>query len=239
MPDPDMVRQSISTPLPEMPRISMQETRDQVMPRRKTPPAAPPPLPDAPRTAVDPTGTVEGAGAEIAPLPAAPPPPPPRPAPAPVRHYDPPPRRPRRRRQSTGSAPRRRGGRKMVIALVVVLSVGAAAAAMGRGGVTESRGVTGEPSREFRAPPRKSRVAPAPKPRADSALAASVRDSVALLLASPPAVNESSPPVNESSTPSTEVNVPGRRRRGDALDQQIRKMLPDGPADTSRASRQP
>ena len=120
----------------------------------------------------------------------------------------------------------------MVIALVVVLSVGAAAAAMGRGGVTESRGVTGEPSREFRAPPRKSRVAPAPKPRADSALAASVRDSVALLLASPPAVNE-------SSTPSTEVNVPGRRRRGDALDQQIRKMLPDGPADTSRASRQP
>jgi tetratricopeptide (TPR) repeat protein len=233
MPDPDMARNPVSTPLPEMPRISMDDSRDQVLPRRKTPPAAPPPLPEAPRAAAEPNA-VEGAGAEIAPVPVAPPPPPPRPAPPPVRHHDPPPRRPpRRRRESGGSRPRRRGGRKMVLALVAALSVGAVAAAMGRGGVTESRGVTGEPSREFRAPPRKPRVAPKAKSRADSALAASVRDSVALLLRSP-----SPPPaVGQPQTESPEVNVPARRRRGDALEQQIRKMLPDGLLDT--ATRRP
>src|SRR5919108_276243 len=93
MPDPDMARNPVSTPLPEMPRISMDDSRDQVLPRRKTPPAAPPPLPEAPRPAAEPNA-VEGAGAEIAPVPVAPPPPPPRPAPPPVRHHDPPPRRP-------------------------------------------------------------------------------------------------------------------------------------------------
>jgi tetratricopeptide (TPR) repeat protein len=227
-PIPDVLR-PVSTPLPEMPRISMQDGRDEIVTRRKTPPAAPPPLPDAPKTVVDPNATVEGAGAEIAPVPVAPPPRP-APAPAPVRHYEPPPRRPpRRRRESTSSRPRRRGGRKMVLALVAVLSVGAVAAAMGRGFVTESRGVTGEPSREFPARPRKPRAAAPATSRADSALAKSVRDSVALLLAPPP-----TPSADPWPAQSPEVNVPARGRRGDPLAQQIKKMLPDGPTDTTR-----
>jgi hypothetical protein len=123
----------------------------------------------------------------------------------------------------------------MVLALVVILSVGAAAATMRSGGVTESRGVTAKPAREFRAPPRKPRVATVAEPRVDSALAASVRDSVALLIRQPAAVPEppSGPPME-----SPEVNVPARVRRGDPLAQQIKQMLPDGPPDTSQTAPQ-
>jgi tetratricopeptide (TPR) repeat protein len=213
----------VASPITEMPRISMDGSTDEVMPRRKTPSAAPPPLPETPRPAVV-EATVEGAGSEIVPIPAAPPrPAPPRPAPVavtrpPARHYVPKPRTPRR--ESTGPRPRRRRGRKMMVALAVLLSAGAAAAAMSRGGVIESRGVTSKPAREFRAPPRRPRVAPVAQPRVDSALAASVRDSVALLIGAPPVQQQ---PPRES----PEVNVPARVRRRDPRDQQIQQMLPD------------
>jgi hypothetical protein len=72
----------------------------------------------------------------------------------------------------------------VLIALAVLVFAGAAAAAMNRGGVIESRG-TAEPTREFVPRPRR---APRPKrvvdPSVDS-IAASVRDSVALLLGQP------------------------------------------------------
>jgi tetratricopeptide (TPR) repeat protein len=226
------------SPIVQMPRISMDASTDEVRPRRKTPPAAPPPLLDAPRTVVEPNTTVEGAGAELVPIPAAPPP---RPAPAPVthppaRHYVPKPRPPRRR-ESSGPRPRRRSGRKMIVALAVLVSAGAAAAAMGRGGVTESRGVTAKPTREFRAPPRRARVAPVVSPSVDS-VAASVRDSVALLIGQPPVQQQSQQPPRES----PEVNVPARVQRRDPLAQQIKQMLPDPEpeapqADTNAAAR--
>lgn len=214
----------------------MDGSNDEVVPRRKTPTAAPPPLPEAPR-AVEPN-TVEGAGVELVPIPSAPPPPPARPAPRPApvaaprppaRHYVPKRRTPRR--ESTGGRPRRRGGRKMLVALAVLISAGAAAAAMGRGGVTESRGVTGEPTREFRAPRRKPQVDRVAQPRVDSALTASVRDSVALLLGRPP--------VQEPPAESPEVNVPARvDRRGRPVQQ--REQGPSGSAlDTRQAEPQP
>lgn len=102
---------------------------------------------------------------------------------------------------------------------------------MSRGGVTESRGVTAAPTREVKRPVRPKSVSREAKRRADSALAASVRDSVALLIGRPPASRESS----------QEVNVPSRRSR-DPLDQQIKQMLPDGefeltPIDTAARKR--
>ena len=109
----------------------------------------------------------------------------------------------------------------MIVALVLLISAGAAAAAMTRGGVTESRGVTDEPTREFRAPPRKKRVTPAARRSVDS-LAASVRDSVALLIGRPPAA-----PVRSSTgSGSQEVNVPAPLQRSDPLARQIEQMLP-------------
>lgn len=72
----------------------------------------------------------------------------------------------------------------MLIALGVLLFAGAAAAAMNRGGVIESRG-TAEPTREFVPRPRRaSRPKRVVEPSVDS-IAASVRDSVALLLGQP------------------------------------------------------
>lgn len=72
----------------------------------------------------------------------------------------------------------------MLIALGVLLFAGAAAAAMNRGGVIESRG-TAEPTREFvPRPPRAARPKRVAEPSVDS-IAASVRDSVALLLGQP------------------------------------------------------
>jgi hypothetical protein len=231
---PSGARTPIPSPITEMPRISMDGSTDEVVPRRKTPAAAPPPLPDAPR-AVEASTTVEGAGAEIAPVPIAPP----RPVPVavtrpPPRHYEPKPRPPRRpRRESTGPRPRRRGGRKMMVALAVLVSAGAAAAAIGRGGVTESRGVAGEPTREFRAPPRRPQVARVvPQSPVDSALTASVRDSVALLLAQPPVQQQ---PQRES----PEVNVPARVQRRDPRAVQIEQMLPRAEPETRQAEPEP
>ena len=186
------------SPIAAMPRISMTPPAETVS-RRKTPAAAPPPLPESPRVEEK---DVQ-AGSEIVPLPAEPPraaapqrapaapaPPAMRPPPPPRRH-DPepsPPRfRPRRRprRESTSArAPRRRGGRKVLIVLGVLLFAGAAAAAMNRGGVIESRG-TAEPTREFvPRPKRAQRPKRVVEPSVDS-IAASVRDSVALLLGRP------------------------------------------------------
>ena len=107
-----------------------------------------------------------------------------------------------------------------MVALAVLVSAGVAAAAMGRGGVTESRGVTSKPAREFRAPPRRARVAPAARPSVDS-LAKSVGDSVALLIGP-------SPVPQRPASQSPEVNVPARGKRLDPRDQQIKQMLPDG-----------
>jgi len=118
----------------------------------------------------------------------------------------------------------------MFVAVMVLLLGGAGAAAWGRGGVTESRGVTGEPTREFRAPPRKVRtVAPATRRSVDS-LAASVRDSVAMLMGQPPAAQE---PVHVQRSPngSQEVNVPAPLQRRDPLARQIEQMLPTTPSD--------
>jgi tetratricopeptide (TPR) repeat protein len=236
---PASARTPIPSPITEMPRLSMDASSDAVMPRRKTPTAAPPPLPEGPRTVEATKMSVEGAGAEIAPAPIAPPRPvPPPPAPVavtrpPARHYAPKRRVPRERRESTGPRPHRRSGRKMMVALAVLVSAGAAAAAMGRGGVTESRGVTGEPAREFRARPRRAQVARVVQSPADSALTASVRDSVALLLAQPP-LQQRRPPVQQPPPRrSPEVNVPARNRRRDPLAQQIEQMLP-GPEPAAR-----
>lgn len=229
-------RAPVPSPIQQMPRISMDESTDAIVTRRKTPPAAPPPLPEAPR-AVETNSSVEGAGQELVPIPTAPParpapaviaPPPPRPqaprrsTPRQVRPEQPRPRprpRPRRRRESTGPRPpRRRGSRKMIVALVLLVSAGAAAAAVGRGGVTESRGVTGEPTREFRPPPRKARVARPVQPSVDS-LAASVGDSVAMMIGQPATPNR-------ASTGLQEVNVPAPLQRTDPLARQIQQMLP-------------
>ena len=109
----------------------------------------------------------------------------------------------------------------MLVALVLLISAGAAAATMTRGGVTESRGVADEPTREFRAPPRKKRVAPVARPSVDS-LAASVRDSVALLIGRPPAA----PVRSTTGSGSQEVNVPAPLQRSDPLARQIEQMLP-------------
>ena len=109
----------------------------------------------------------------------------------------------------------------MIVALALLVSAGAAVAAMGRGGVTESRGVTDEPARQVRTPPRRARVAPAARRSVDS-LAASVRDSVALLIGQPPVQEPSHQPARESQ----EVNVPARKQRRDPLAQQIEQMLP-------------
>ena len=227
-------RAPMPSPISQMPRISMDGSTDEVVPRRKTPTAAPPPLPEAPRAAETNTSVVEGAGQEIVPIPAAPPP---RPAPPVIAPAAPRPQarrstprqvvrrerpRPRRRRESTGPRPpRSRGGRKMIVALVLLITAGAAGAAMTRGGVTESRGVTDEPTREFRAPPRKKRVT-LPTRRSVDSLAASVRDSVALLIGQPPAA-----PVRSSTgAGSQEVNVPAPLQRSDPLARQIEQMLP-------------
>jgi Tfp pilus assembly protein PilF len=234
-------RTPVPSPISAMPRISMDGSTDEVVPRRKTPPAAPPPLPAAPRAA-ETAATVEGAGQEIVPIPAAPPPRPAPPPLAPVPTRPPAPRRstprkvrrerpPRRRRESSAPRPARSGGgRKLVVALVVLLVAGGAAAALGRGGVTESRGVTGEPTREFRAPLRKARVAPAPATRRSvDSLAAAVGDSVALLIGQPP-VQERPVQVHRSPTGSQEVNVPAPLQRSDPLARQIEQMLPRTPA---------
>jgi hypothetical protein len=225
-------RTPVPSPLSAMPRISMDRSTDEIVTRRKTPPAAPPPLPEAPR-ATEAPATVEGAGQEIVPIPTAPPPRPAPPVIAPAPSRSPAPRRstprqvvrrerpPRRRRERSAPRPARRGGgRKFVMALVVLLVAGGAAAALGRGGVTESRGVTGEPTREFRAPPRRPRATAAPvvRPSVDS-LAAAVRDSVAMLMGQPPA--DKGPP-----TESPEVNVPAPLERRDPLARQIQQMLP-------------
>ena len=242
---PSSTRTPIPSPITEMPRLSMDASSDAVMPRRKTPTAAPPPLPEGPRTVEATKMTVEGAGAEIAPapiVPARPVPPPPPPAPVavtrpPARHYQPKRRVHRERREPTGPRSRRRSGRKMMVAVAVLVSAGAAAAAMGRGGVTESRGVTGEPAREFRAPPRKvARVVQSP---ADSALTASVRDSVALLLGQP-TVQQRQPPVQQPPPrESPEVNVPARNRRRDPRAVQIEQMLPGPESETRQAEPAP
>lgn len=117
----------------------------------------------------------------------------------------------------------------MIVALAVLVSAGAAAAAMGRGGVIESRGVTGEPAREFRTPARRTRAA-VPQPSVDS-IAASVRDSVALLIRQPPLQQVQQRPPTESQ----EVNVPARVQRRNAVDQQIKQMLPTRPPDSRQA----
>jgi hypothetical protein len=106
----------------------------------------------------------------------------------------------------------------MIVALVLLISAGAAAAAVGRGGVTESRGVTGEPAREFRAPPRKARVA-RPVPSSVDSIAASVGDSVALLIGQPATPQR-------AATGMQEVNVPAPLQRSDPLARQIQQMLP-------------
>jgi hypothetical protein len=233
-------RAPMPSPISQMPRISMDGSTDEIVTRRKTPTAAPPPLPEAPRAAETNTSVVEGAGQEIAPIPAAPPPrpappvippPPPRPqaprrsTPRQVRREKP---RPRRRRESTGPRPpRRRGGRKMIVVLALLISAGAAAATMSRGGVTESRGVADAPSREFRAPPRKKRVAPTVRPSVDS-LAAAVRDSVALLMGQPPAA----PSRSSTGSGSQEINVPAPLQRSDPLARQIQQMLPTREAES-------
>ena len=109
----------------------------------------------------------------------------------------------------------------MIVALVLLITAGAAAATMSRGGITESRGVADEPTREFRAPPRKKRVAAAERRSVDS-LAASVRDSVALLIGQPPAA-----PIRSSTgSGSQEVNVAAPLQRSDPLARQIQQMLP-------------
>ena len=230
-------RAPVPSPISQMPRISMDGSTDEVVPRRKTPPAAPPPLPEAPRT-TEPAASVEGAGQEIVPIPAAPPPRPAPPviAPAPVRapaprrstprqvrQEKPRPRpRPRRRRESTGPRPPRRGGRKMLVALAVLITAGAAAAAINRGGVTESRGVADAPTREFRPAPRKPRPAKTSRASVDS-VAAVVRDSVALLIGTPPAPV---PQAQRGPGGSQEVNVPAPLQRSDPLARQIEQMLP-------------
>ena len=224
-------RAPMPSPISQMPRISMDESTDAIVTRRKTPPAAPPPLPQAPRT-VEPNTSVEGAGQEIVPIPAAPPPRPAPPvtAPAPrrstprqVRPEKPRPRpRPRRRRESSSPRPPRRGGRKMIVALAVLITAGAAAAAINRGGVTESRGVADAPTREFRPAPRKQRPTRVVRPSVDS-LAAAVRDSVALLIGTPPAAP---PPAQRGPGGSQEVNVPAPLQRSDPLARQIEQMLP-------------
>lgn len=117
----------------------------------------------------------------------------------------------------------------MLVAIVVLLLGGAGAAAWGRGGVTESRGVTDKPTREFRAPPRKARVAPASRRSVDS-VAASVRDSVALLIGQPP-ISQQPVQVQRSPTGSQEVNVPAPLQRRDPLARQIEQMLPSAPPD--------
>src|SRR5688572_23723424 len=225
-------RAPMPSPLSAMPRISMDESTDAVVTRRKTPPAAPPPLPEAPHTAEAPS-SVQGANQEIVPIPAAPPPrpapvavaPPPVRAPAPrrstPRRVQPPrpPRAPRRRRSSSPRPAQRRGGRRIVIALVLLLAAGGAAVGVRRGGVTESRGATAEPAPEVRTPPKKARrVAPAVRRNVDS-LAASVRDSVALLIGQPSRDHR-------APTESPEVNVAAPLARTDPLARQIQQMLP-------------
>ncbi len=111
----------------------------------------------------------------------------------------------------------------MLVVLAVLITAGAAAAAMGRGGVTESRGVADAPTREFRPAPRKPRAARVVRPSVDS-LAASVRDSVALLMGQPPAPPP--PPQRGTSGSSQEVNVPAPLQRSDPLARQIEQMLP-------------
>ena len=118
------------------------------------------------------------------------------------------------------------------MALAVVVSAGVAAAAMSRGGVIESRGVTGEPAREFS----NRRLVPREPPRCRApgldSIAASVRDSVALLL-----VGEPPPPPQHPPSRSPEVNVPARGGRGDPLAHQIKQMLPD--SNTRQAEPEP
>lgn len=68
--------------------------------------------------------------------------------------------------------------------MMLLATTGVAAATIGRGGVIESRGVTGEPPREVAAPerPAVSLPAPAVNRRALDSIAAIVRDSVAMLI---------------------------------------------------------
>ena len=106
-----------------------------------------------------------------------------------------------------------------MVVLAVLITAGAAAAAMGRGGVTESRGVADAPTREFRPAPRKPRPARVVQPSVDS-LAAAVRDSVALLIGPPPEAPQ------RGTTGSQEVNVPAPLQRSDPLARQIEQMLP-------------
>jgi hypothetical protein len=109
----------------------------------------------------------------------------------------------------------------MIVVLAVLITAGAAAAAIGRGGVIESRGVADAPTREFRPAPRKSRPARAVRRSVDS-LAASVRDSVALLIGQPSAPV----PPQRGTSGSQEVNVPAPLQRSDPLARQIEQMLP-------------
>jgi hypothetical protein len=74
---------------------------------------------------------------------------------------------------------------------------------------------------------------------ADSALTASVRDSVALLLGQPP-LQQRQPPVQQRPPrESPEVNVPARGRRRDPLTQQINQMLPGPESETRQAEPAP
>jgi hypothetical protein len=107
----------------------------------------------------------------------------------------------------------------MIVVLAVLITAGAAAAAMGRGGVTESRGVADAPTREFRPAPRKPRPARVVQPSVDS-LAAAVRDSVALLIGEPPVAPQ------RGTSGTQEVNVPAPLQRSDPLARQIEQMLP-------------
>jgi hypothetical protein len=65
-------------------------------------------------------------------------------------------------------------------------------------------------------------------------IAASVRDSVALLIGQPPVQYQQQPP-----TESPEVNVPARVQRRDPLAQQIKQMLPTAPPESRQAAPDP
>jgi hypothetical protein len=116
--------------------------------------------------------------------------------------------RPPRRERSSGSSAPRRSGRKVLLGLALLASAGVGYAMMGNGGVIESRGVAGEPSREAVRPVKRIRPVRTPiiEPSVDS-IAAVVRDSVALLIGTPP--------VDSSPETTTSPAVPSERRGED------------------------
>lgn len=178
------------SPVSPMPRIAMDAPGDIVVPHRKTPAAAPPPMRISPPGSAPASLTVD-AGAEIAPMPAPPPPrvelppPPRRPPPRRVSVERPVRREPLEpRREMSAPRPSRRPGRKLVVAMMLLATTGVAAATIGRGGVIESRGVAGESPRDVVVPERPPVSLPAPvvDRRALDSIAAMVRDSVAMLI---------------------------------------------------------